>query len=258
MEFLDALAQTFSVTRFDAGLALMILLLAVIAYYFLSLHQVFEAAFGAMVGLGIYVLLSVLLLGNVPLGSAGGLFPFGFAVFVVSIAIYLVYILAVLFPMHGGLVIAEPTHPTLYTVLYFVTVVYFSVAMFATMIYMVDQAYIFHPGTIFVWFRDSIFYTEWVQKSVFYSWVITRQDTIIPLGILLMLYKILLSNIVSAAILSIWYNLTNVGFYRKKEDSHYRVEFHEVGGSGGGHDDHGHDAHAPAPAHGGHDAHGHH
>ena len=80
---------------------------------------------------------------------------------------------------------------------------------------------------------------------------------IIPLGILLMLYKILLSNIVSAAILSIWYNLTNVGFYRKKEDSHYRVEFHEVGGSGA-HDDHGHDAYAPAAAHGTHDDHGHH
>ena len=119
MEFLDALAQTFSVTRFDAGLALMILLLAVIAYYFLSLHQVFEAAFGAMVGLGIYVLLSVLLLGNVPMGSAGGLFPFGFAVFVVSIAIYLVYILAVLFPMHGGLVIAANTSDDIYTPVFF-------------------------------------------------------------------------------------------------------------------------------------------
>ena len=71
MEFLDALAQTFSVTRFDAGLALLILLLSLIAYNFLSLHQVFEAAFGAMVGLGIYVLLSVLLLGNAPIGSNG-------------------------------------------------------------------------------------------------------------------------------------------------------------------------------------------
>jgi hypothetical protein len=62
--------------------------------------------------------------------------------------------------MHGGLVIAEPTHPTLYTVLYFFTVILFSISMFATMIYMVDQAYIFRPGTIFVWVRDSLFYTE--------------------------------------------------------------------------------------------------
>lgn len=253
MEFLDALAQTFSVTRFDAGLALIVLLLAVLAYYFLSLHQIFEAAFGAMVWLGIYILLSVLLLGNGPIGSSGWLFPFGFSVFIVSIAIYLVFILAVLFPMHGGLVIAEPTHPTIYTVLYFFTAIFFVVSMFATMIYMTEQAYVFKPGTIFTFIRDTPFYSQAVKSSVFYTFVITRQDIILPLGILLMLYKILLSNIVSAAVLSIWYNLTNVGFYKKKDDAHYRVEFHEVAGHASNHDDHGgHDAHAPA-----HDDHGH-
>jgi hypothetical protein len=256
MEFLDALAQTFSVTRFDAGLGLLVVLLALLAYYFLTLHQIFEAAFGAMVGLGIYVLLSVLLLGNTPIGSSGWLFPFGFSVFVVSIAIYLVFILAVLFPMHGWLVIAEPTHPTLYSILYFFTTIFFIVAMFATMIYMIDQAYIFKPGTIFNLLRDTLFYTDSIRPSMFYAFVIARQDVILPLGILLMLYKILLSNIVTAAMLSIWYNLTNVGFYKKKEDSSYRVEFHEVSWHGWWHDDHGHwsghDAHAPA-----HDDHGH-
>lgn len=149
-----------------------------------------------------------------------------------SIAIYLVFILAVLFPMHGGLVIAEPTHPTIYTVLYFFTTIFFIISMFATMIYMTEQAYVFKPGTVFNLFRDTVFYTSSVKPSMFFSFVITRQDIILPLGILLMLYKILLSNIVTAAILSVWYNLTNVGFYKKKEDSSYRVEFHEVSGHG--------------------------
>ncbi len=248
MEFLDAIAQTFAITRFDAGIWLCILILAWIAYYFLTLHQVFEAAFWAMVWLGIYVLLSVLLLGNTIIGSNGWLFPFGFAVFVVSLAIYLVFILAILFPIHWWLIIAEPTHPTLYTVLYFFTTIFFLIALCATMIYMTDQTYIFKPGTFFVWFRDTTFYLQWVQKSLFYSWVIARQDVIIPLWILLMLYKILLSNIISAAFLSIWYNLKNVGFYRKKEDSTYRVEFHEVTSAHAAwHDDHAshwHDDHA--------------
>ncbi len=90
--------------------------------------------------------------------------------------------------------------------------------------------------------------------------MMSHKDSIIPLGVLLMLYKLLLSNIVSAVALSIWYNLSHIGFYRKNEDTAYRVEFHEVGG-GGGHDSHGHDSHAApvADAHGGgHDAHGHH
>jgi len=243
MEFLDALAQTFSVTRFDAGIGLVILILAGLAYYFLTLHQIFEAAFGAMVGLGIYILLSVLLLGNPQIGSSGWLFPFGLSVFIVSIAIYLVYILSILFPLHGGLVIAEPTHPTIYTALYFFVAIFFFFSLFATMVYMADQAYVFKPGTIFVFMRDTVFYTEGVQKSYFYAFVISRQDVILPLGILLMLYKVLLANIVNAALLSIWYNLSNVWFYKKKEDTSYRVEFHEVGGHDTWHDVSSHDTH---------------
>jgi hypothetical protein len=76
--------------------------------------------------------------------------------------------------------------------------------------------------------------------------VMTHQYMILPLGVLLMLYKLLLSNLVSAAILSVWYNLSNVGFYRKKEDSSYRVEFHEVSGHTNSQSP---DAHAPADAH---------
>lgn len=148
-----------------------------------------------------------------------------------SLAIYLVYILAILFPIHGGLIIAEPTHPTLYTVLHVFVSVFFLYAMFATGVYMVEQAYIFKPGTFFMWFRDMPYYVDMIKNSAVYLYIMTHQDTIIPLGILLMLYKILLSNIVNAAILSIWYNLSHVGFYKKSQDSHYRVEFHEVGGS---------------------------
>lgn len=83
--------------------------------------------------------------------------------------------------------------------------------------------------------------------------MIGHKDVILPLGILLMLYKLLLSNIMSAVALSVWYNLSHIGFYRKNEDTAYRVEFHEVGGSDGhsdGHDDHGHAAPA-ADTHGG-------
>lgn len=250
MEFLDALAQTFSVTRFDAGIGLLIIILSGLAYYFLTLHQIFEAAFGAMVWLWVYILLSVLLLGNGIIWSNWWLFPFGFSVFIVSIAIYLVFILAVLFPLHGWLVLSEPTHPTLYTVLYFFITIFFLVSIFAVMIYMTDQAYIFKPGTLFLFFKNTPFYVEWVQKSYFYGFVLSKQDIIIPLWVLLILYKVFLANIINAALLSIWYNLSNVGFYRKKSDASYRVEFHEVGWHGWWHDDHGaHDEH-------GHDTHG--
>jgi len=110
----------------------------------------------------------VLLLGNAPLGSQGGLFPFGFSVFVISIAIYLIFILAILFPLHGGLIINEPTHPTLYTVQYFLTYIFLFLSLFAVLIYMTEQVYIFRVGTIFIWLKDTEYYIGIVRNSVIF------------------------------------------------------------------------------------------
>ncbi len=100
----------------------------------------------------------------------------------------------------------------------------------AIIFYMIEQTYIFPVGTIFVWFRESWYYQNVIHPSAVFGYMISHKDSIIPLGVLLMLYKLLLSNIVNAVALSIWYNLSHIGFYRKNEDTAYRVEFHEVGG----------------------------
>lgn len=94
---------------------------------------------------------------------------------------------------------------------------------------MIEQTYIFQVGTIFAWFRNSGYYQDVVHPSAVFGFIMAHKDTIIPLGVLLMLYKLLLSNIVNAVALSIWFNLSHIGFYRKHEDTAYRVEFHEVG-----------------------------
>jgi hypothetical protein len=229
MGFISALAETFQMTQFDVVLMGLIFFLTAIFYYTLPLHRIFEAAFGAIVGIGIYIVLSVVLLGNPILGADGGIFPTGFSVFLVSISVYLVFVLALLFPIHGGLVISEPEHETIYSLLYFFVSFFLIFAIGAIIIYMAEQSYIFRVGNLFTWMRDSPFYLSTVKPSWFYHFVMSKQNVIIPLGIVLMLYKLLLANIVTAAILSVWYNLANVGFYRKKDDSHYRVEFHEVG-----------------------------
>ncbi len=259
MEIFSAFAQTFQVTEFDILFFLVIFFATLIMYYFWTLHTLYEIAFGAVVGLGIYVLLSVLLLGNGPMGTVGWLFPFPFAVLIISIAVYAVFILAVLFPLHGGLVISETTHQGLYILQYFFVGMFLLYSGVSIILYMTEQTYIFPVGTIFAWFRDSWYYQNVVKVSAVFGYIMWHKDTIVPLGVLLMLYKLLLANIVSAVWLSIWYNLSHIGFYRKNEDTAYRVEFHEVGGwdaHGGWHDTH---AAPAADAHGGwHDTHGHH
>jgi hypothetical protein len=118
-------------------------------------------------------------------------------------------------------------------------------SLFATILYMAEQVYLFKIPTVFVWLHNWPYYIDVIEHSAIYSYVMTAQNIIIPLGVLLMLYKLLLSNIINAALLSIWFNLSHVGFYRKKDDAHYRVEFHEVSGhpNGNGHDEHGSNPH---------------
>lgn len=232
-----------------------ILLISTLLYYFISLHRLFEAAFWGIIGIWVYILLSVLLLWDPHLWSEGGLFPLWFSVFLVSLSVYLVFFLAVLFPLHGWLIISEPKHPTLYTLLFFFVAIFLLFSMGSVIIYLIEQSYIFKVWNIFTWLKWLPMYAEVVKPSSFYGFVMSHQYAIIPLAVVLMLYKLLLANIVTAAILSVWYNLANVWFYRKKDDSHYRVEFHEVWWSkwhGGGHDAHG-ESHADA----GHDDHGH-
>lgn len=230
MGFVTAFAQTFQVTEFDIIFFLVIFFITMIMYYSWTLHTLYEIAFGAMVGLGIYILLSVLLLGNGPMGTAGGLFPFPFAVLIISIAVYAVFLLAILFPLHGGLVISETTNQGMYILQYLFVGMFLIFSAISVLFYMIEQTYVFQVGTIFVWFRDNWYYQNVIHSSSVFAFIMGHKDTIIPLGILLMLYKLLLSNIVSAVALSIFYNLSHIGFYRKAEDTAYRVEFHEVGG----------------------------
>lgn len=231
MQLINALAQTFRATPFDIFYFLMAFAGVFVLYYFVPLRRLYEVGFGAIVGMGIYILLSVLLLENSSLGTLGGLLPFGLSVFILSIAVYLVIILAVIFPLNGGLVISETTNPILYTIQFLFVGFFIIIGLSAVLVYMIEQAYVFRVGTIFVWIRDWPYYFETIRLSNIFKFIMTNQNVIIPLAVLLMIYKIFFSNIVSAVVLSLIYNLSRVGFYRKKDDSSYRVEFHEIGWS---------------------------
>ena len=67
MQLIIALANTFRATPFDVFFFLCAFLAVFLLYYFVPLRRLFEVGFGAIVGLGVYVLLSVLLLKNVDL-----------------------------------------------------------------------------------------------------------------------------------------------------------------------------------------------
>lgn len=93
---------------------------------------------------------------------------------------------------------------------------------------MIEQVYVFRVGSILTFVQDIPYYVSEVRPSWLFQFFMRYRDQIIPIAFLLMLYKLLFSHIVTAALLSVWYNLSRMGFYTMKEDAHYRVEFHEV------------------------------
>jgi hypothetical protein len=226
MSFLDSLATAFSVTPFDVFFVIFGIFVAIVSYYFISLHQVYESAFGALVGFSIYILFSVLLTQNPSLGTMGGLFPFQFSVFLVSGAVYLIFILAIVFPSYGGLMIHEPESQALYTVQYIFVSLFFFFVMGAVVVYMIEQKYVFRVGSILTPIQEWSYYLNVVRNSQIFQFYMQYRDVIIPLAVLLMVYKLLFANIITAMGLSLWYNISRVGFYRIRNDSHYRVEFH--------------------------------
>ena len=64
MGLISAFAQTFQVTQFDILFFIGIFMLTLVMYYAWPLHRVYEIAFGGIIGLGVYIILVVLLLGN--------------------------------------------------------------------------------------------------------------------------------------------------------------------------------------------------
>ena len=224
----DSLAAAFSVTDFDIYFFIFGAITVGVTYYFMSLSELYESAFGMLVWVSIYLVLSVLLVRNDPLGTTGWLFPFWFAVFLLSVSVYLIYILALLFPLHGGLRVNEPESQTLYTFQFIFVGFFYYFVIAAILIYMIEQVYIFRVGSVFTFIQDSSYYISNVRPSWLFQFVMRYRDEIIPIAFLLMLYKLLFSNIITAALLSVWYNLSRMGFYNIKNDAHYRVEFHEV------------------------------
>lgn len=69
MQLITALAQTFQVTVFDIFFYLGTFFAIMTMYFLVSLRRIYEIAFGAIVGIGVYIALAVLLLTNVTLNT---------------------------------------------------------------------------------------------------------------------------------------------------------------------------------------------
>lgn len=254
-ELILTAATALSVTPIDvyviaAGLVLWIVFLA------LGLQKTYEAYFGLIVGLAIYLMLTVLLSPAYQTPETAKIFSPGFSKFLIGSSTYLIFILFLLTPISGGVRFPETKTKWVRLIELGVMAGFVWALFFAILIGFASKTYVFGVETAFRTIQKMETYQE-LMSGVVLSHIAVNIQPIVLFGVLFLLYKMLFSDFIGVMLLTVWYwilSLRNNGAtaHGGGHDDH-----------GGGHDDHGHDddldMHLDDHGHDdhGHDSHGH-
>lgn len=257
-ELILTAATALSVTPIDiyvlaAGLVLWILFLA------LGLQKTYEAYFGLIVGLAIYLMLTVLLSPAYQTPETAKIFSPGFSKFLIGSSTYLIFILFLLTPISGGVRFPETKTKWIRLIEHAIMSVFVWVLFFAIFIGFASKTYVFGVETAFRTIQKIEVYHEFMAGVIF-SHIAVNIQPIILFGVLFLLYKMLFSDFLGVMILTVWYwvlSLRNKGAANNGgHDDHGHIDDGHDGHGDDldmhlddhGHDDHGHDSHG----HGGH------
>lgn len=104
------IAQMLSITSLDVyvffGMLVIVLIIA-----FLGLARIYSTFFGTVLGIGIYVLFSTILSPELQTPETLSLVSDTFAKVLIGSSVYLIFILTILVPMNGGIVVNLPNSP---------------------------------------------------------------------------------------------------------------------------------------------------
>lgn len=259
-ELIQTAATALSVTPIDVYVLAAVLVLWIV-FMVMGIQRTYEAYFGLVVGLAIYLMLTVLLSPAYQTPETIKIFSPQFSQFLIGSSTYLIFVLFVLTPVSGGIPFPETRiKPIRYLELAAVAA-FVWILFLALVLGFASKTYVFGVDTAFVMIKKIDFYDD-LLAGVIFSKIFTNLQPIVLFGVMFLLFKILFSDILGVLLLSVWNWLMSL----KKRGA-------EKSGSGGGHTDHGgggdhdndHDDHGDDHGgghddhddHGGHDDHGH-
>ncbi|MDD5377478.1 MAG: hypothetical protein PHH16_05200 [Candidatus Gracilibacteria bacterium] len=201
----------------------------------LGLARIYSTFFGTVLGIGIFVLFSTILSPELQTPETLSLVSDTFAKILIGSSVYLIFILTILVPLNGGIVVTLPKSQlgkVFQTLALSLSLIIFLIAVFLGL---VEKSYIFiHTDSAFILLKKLASYSE-LQSSLLFRFVTSHLPTIIILSIGFIIYKLLFSDIVNALLASLIAS----------------IKKHKIGSGGGDHEESGHEEH------GGHDDGGH-
>ncbi len=254
-EIVLTIATTLSMTPMDVyvlfgGLIFWIVLVAI------GIQKTYEVYFGLVVGLAIYLMLTVLLSPQYQTADTAKILSPGFSQFLIGSSAYLIFILMILTPLSGGIRFPQTRFKLLRGIeLMGISIVILSL-FGALVLGFANKTYIFGIDTGFVLLKKISLYPELIHGKIL-GYIVTHIQPLVVFSVLFLLYKILFSEIVGALVLTVWYWIMSLRHRSKggnyddgaghddhgggHDDGHGDLDF-ELGDRGtdhGGHDDHG-------------------
>ncbi len=254
-EIILKIATLLQVTPMDVhilavGFVLFVVFLAI------GIQKTYEVFFGLVVGLAIYLMLTVLLAPQYQTADTVKFFSPGVSNFLVGSSVYLIFILMILTPISGGIKIPYPKNLILRIASHFLLAIALLVFMTALVMGFASKTYIFGIDTGFTLLGKTDLYHS-LQATKIMGWIGRHIQPIVLFGVFFMLYKLLFAEMVATLMVALiaWLkSLKDKNASSNAHEDHGHETSHDEHGMADfdldlGHDDHGHDDHSHGSHH---------
>ncbi|MDD2892231.1 MAG: hypothetical protein PHQ95_04665 [Candidatus Gracilibacteria bacterium] len=196
------IALALSITSLDVYVFFW-MIVSVVIFMSIGLARMYSIFFGIVLGMGIFVLFSTLLSPEFQTPETLSLISETFAQIIIGSSVYLIFILAILVPVNGGVSITLPKNiggKIFQTFFLSFLLIFF---LLAVLLGLIEKNYIFfHTESAFVLIKRFMFYEE-LQNSLLFSFIFSHLPTIIIFSIVFIIYKMLFADIITGLIMSI-------------------------------------------------------
>lgn len=185
----------------------------------LGLERVYQTFFGAVLGLGIYILLATLMSSD-SWTHTGYVFSEHASTLVVGSSIYLIPLLSLLVPLNGAVRISVARNPYIRTAVGIPMIVLLILFFLAIMTGFSERVGIFDQKNAFSLFADTSWYAVYKAATI-HDIVLVYLQPIVVVGTLATIYKFLFSEIIHALAASLVENIRKKRHADAPADQHF-------------------------------------
>ena len=245
-ELILTIATTLSVTPMDVYIIVSWVIFWGI-FLALGIQKTYEAYFGLIVGLAIFIMLSVLLSPAYQTPETAKIFSPEFSGFLVRSSAYLIFILFLLTPISGGIRFPQTSAKILRIIEHIIISFFVGVLLIALVIGFVSKTYVFSVETGFILLKKFEVFRQ-ILSGIIFQEIAGNVQPIVLFGVLFLLYKLLFSEIVQTLLMAFWGWLVSLrkkwgGSTAPASEEHFDEMHDEFDDHEEAMDDHGHGHH---------------